>query len=265
MATRKKTNTRKGPEKAPTFAIAHATIITVCALIAAASAFGAAMWAQGFGLTGWLAIGAVIFAGALAFLIDMVPVAFAPVWARSGWKLMAPSLVLLAGFMMIGGAIQVNSVVTFEKAQKAGLLQEATDRYNTAVHKLDSILMPERDCLCPQTRAADIAQFEAKRKAPLLDKLTAQQDIKRLQASELPIKELGVMMMIYQIVSFLFRSIISAVTARIQKQLDAAHADEQKRKDRERKAREKAKTTPPVKGGLRGNRPKLYLAAANDQ
>jgi len=260
MATKKRTTTRKGPKKAPAFVIAHTIVVSVCALIAGATAVGAAMWTQALGLSGSLAIAAAVFAGALAFLLDMVPVAFAPVWARAGWKLMLPGLFLLAGFMLVGSALQVNSVVTFDAAQKADQIQQATNRYNTAVHKLDSILLPERDCLCPQTRRADVVQYDAKRKTPMLDKINAEREIAELRETTLPVMEIGIAAMIYQIVAFLIRSMISAVSARIQTRYNQEFAAEEKA----RKRKSPAKQPKPAKGGMRGNRPSLRLVAAND-
>ena len=262
MTTKKRNTTRRGPEKAPRFLIAHAIIIAACAFIAGATAAGTAMYALSLGFTGSAAIGAAVFAGFLAFTLDMVPVAFAPVWARAGWKLMIPGFALLAGFMLIGSALQVNAIVTYDKAQKAELIAEANAVYNAAIVKLDSITMPERECLCPQTRRADVVQYEAARKAPLLDKLTAAQKIEDLRETTLPVAEIGAAMMIYQIVAFLIRSIATAVTARIQAKNDAEYAAAQKQKAKERKAREKAKA--PQGGGLRGNKARLRLVAAND-
>lgn len=260
MATRKRTNTRRGPEKAPRFVIAHTIIIAACAFIAGATAAGTALYALSLGLTGSAAIGAAIFAGVLAFTLDMVPVAFAPVWARSGWKLMIPGFALLLGFMVIGSALQVNAVVTYDQAQKGKLIAEAADRYNTAVYTLDSILLPERDCPCPQTRRADVVQYDAKRKAPMLDKITAAREIEELHKSDLPLALMGIALMIYQIATFLIRSIVTAVTARIQARNDAAFEKEEKRKAREKKQPK----TVAKGGGMRGNRPMLRLVAAND-
>lgn len=260
MATKKRTTTRKGPKKAPAFVIAHTIVVGVCALIAGATAIGAAMWTQALGLSGSLAIAAAVFAGALAFLLDMVPVAFAPVWARAGWRLMIPGLFLLAGFMLVGSALQVNSIVTYDKAQKADQIQQATNRYNTAVHKLDSILLPERDCLCPQTRRADVVQYDAKRKAPMMDKINAEREIAELRKSDLPLTEMGIALMIYQIAAFLIRSIATAATARIQARNDALYEKELKARKRKAPAKRKA----PQGGGMRGNRPSLRLVAAND-
>lgn len=264
MTTKKRTTTRKGPKKAPSFVIAHTVIIVVCSLIAGATAIGAAMWTQSLGLTGMLAIAAAVFAGALAFLLDMVPVAFAPVWARAGWKLMIPGLVLLAGFMLVGGGLQLNSIMTFESAQKSEQIQQATGRYNTAQVKLDSVTMPERECLCPQTRKADAVQYDAQRKAPMLDKLTAEREIKALRETSLPLTAIGIAAMIYQIVAFLIRSMISAVTVRIQMRYNEEYAAELKAKDRARRARDKGKAAQPKQRGLRGNRQRLRLVAAND-
>jgi hypothetical protein len=150
------------------------------------------MYALGLGFSGPVALAAAVFAGILAFTLDMVPVAFAPVWARAGWKLMIPGFVLLLGFMVIGSALQVNAVVTYDQAQKGKQISEATDRYNTAVYTLDSILLPTRDCLCPQTRRADVVQYDAKRKAPMMDKINAEREIANLRKSDLPIAQMGI-------------------------------------------------------------------------
>lgn len=267
--TRRKTSTRKGPAKAPGFVIAHTIVIIATMLIAGASAFATAIWTQSLGLTGSLTIAAAVFAASLAFLLDMVPVAFAPVWARSG-KLMVPGFILLAGFMLVGGAIQVNGVVTLDKAQKAEQIQEAQSRYNEAQVKLDAIVIPERKCLCPQTRAADVEQFDAKRKGPIADRFVAKQDLNRLNEVTLPITEMGIAAMIYQIVAFLIRSMITAVTVRIQSRLSAEYAAEEKRKEKATKAKAKerdAKAEKKTRGtaqNLASSKSHLYLAAAND-
>lgn len=260
MATKKRTTTRKGPEKAPRFVIAHSVIITACAFIAGATAAGTAMYALGLGFSGPVALAAAVFAGILAFTLDMVPVVFAPVWARSGWKLMIPGFALLLGFMLIGSALQVNAVVTYDQAQNGKQISEATERYNTAVYTLDSILLPERDCLCPQTRRADVVQYDAKRKAPMLDKINAEREIAELRKSDLPLTEMGIALMIYQIAAFLIRSIATAATARIQARNDALYEKELKARKRKTPAKRKA----PQGGGMRGNRPSLRLVAAND-
>ncbi len=268
--TRRKTSTRKGPAKAPAFVIAHTIVIVATMLIAGASAFATAIWTQSLGLTGSLAIAAAVFAASLAFLLDMVPVAFAPVWARSGWKLMIPGFMLIAGFMLIGGAIQVNGIVSLDKTQKAEQIQEAQGRYNAAQAKLDAIVIPERECLCPQTRAADVEQFDAKRKGPIADRFVAKQDLDRLNEVTLPITEMGIAAMIYQIVAFLIRSMITAVTVRIQNRLNAEFAEAEKLRKKEAKAKAKErdakaeKKTRATAQNLASSKSHLYLAAAND-
>ncbi len=267
--TRRKTSTRKGPAKAPAFVIAHLVVIVATMLIAGAGAFATALWSQSLGLTGTLAIGAAVFAAALAFLLDMVPVAFAPVWARSG-KLMVPGFMLLSGFMLVGGAIQVNGVVTLDKAQKAEQIQEAQSRYDAAQAKLDAIVIPARECLCPQTRKADVEQFDAKRKGPITDRFVAKQDLDALNAVTLPVTEMGIAAMIYQIVAFLIRSMITATTLRVQNRLNAEYAAEQKQKEKAAKARAKEKeakaqaTERTTAQNLASSKSHLYLAAAND-
>ena len=72
----------------------------------------------------------------------------------------------------------------------SGEVEAAQSRLSTAQASLAAVQLPERDCLCPKTKAADLAQYEAKRVTPLAQIAEAKTDLAKLntpKASDLTV------------------------------------------------------------------------------
>lgn len=79
-------------------------------------------------------------------------------------------------FETIYGADEIKAFDALAEADKAN----ATARLDTADSKLGGIVLPTHTCLCPQTKAADLKLFEAKRAPFLADRTQAQADLRAI-------------------------------------------------------------------------------------
>ena len=87
----------------------------------------------------------------------------------------------------------------------SGEVEAAQSRLSNAQNALQGIVLPERACLCPKTKAADLAQYEAKRVTPLAEIAKAEAAIAKLntpKASDLSV--MGVMLAIQLALAGLF-------------------------------------------------------------
>jgi len=62
----------------------------------------------------------------------------------------------------------------------SGEVEAAQSRLSNAQIALQGIVLPERTCLCPKTKAADLAQYEAKRVTPLAEIAKAEAALEKL-------------------------------------------------------------------------------------
>jgi len=87
----------------------------------------------------------------------------------------------------------------------SGEVEAAQSRLSNAQNALQGIVLPERACLCPKTKAADLAQYEAKRVTPLAEIAEAKAELAKLntpKASDLSV--MGVMLAIQLALAGLF-------------------------------------------------------------
>ena len=85
-------------------------------------------------------------------------------------------------FETIYGADAVKAFEAMAVVDKA----DAMARLDTADSKLEGIVLPAHTCLCPQTKAADLKLFEAKRAPLLADRTQAQADLRAIAQRTTP-------------------------------------------------------------------------------
>lgn len=201
----------------PDFRAIHVVIIIVFGCIALTSSIGTYVWAEGseFKRIDGSFVGFVT--SALAFLLILTPLAIAPVWTRASWGMKLACLPAILGMLALAAAVQYNAFLAFDNARRDALIQNATDRYNTAIYTLDSIVLPERDCLCPELRRADIQEYEAKRKTPLLDKMKSESDLRVLRTNTASVGRVGKAAILVAILAFFARCTLIAVSIRLRR------------------------------------------------
>ena len=199
------------------FKVMHRVIIIVVGCIALTSSLGTYIWTEGleFKRIDGLFVG--FATSALAFLLILTPLAMAPVWTRASWGMKLTCLPAILGLLALAAAVQYNAFLAFDNARRDALIQDATDRYNTAIYTLDSIVLPQRDCLCPELRRADMREYDAKRKTPLLDKMKSESDLRVLRTNASSVGRVKKAAILVAILAFFARCALIAVSIRLRR------------------------------------------------
>lgn len=199
------------------FKVMHRVIIVVVGCIALTSSLGSYIWAERLEFERIDSSFVSLVAGALAFLLIMAPIVLASVWTRASWGMKLTCLPAILGLLALAAAVQYNAFLAFDNARKDALIQDATDRYNTAIYTLDSIVLPHRDCLCPELRRADMREYDAKRKTPLLDKMKSESDLSVLRTNAASVGGVGKAAILVAILAFFARCTLIAVSMRLRR------------------------------------------------
>lgn len=225
------------PRKASMFMVRSILILVTLAF--------AAFTIINYALTFWeTSQGLAIFIGVVFGLSALVTPFLTPVLVHARGVWIFAGLAILAVFMTIDGFGFSQAFTTLErqlteKAYSADLeawerdTADTRNRLTAVQNARDAIVLPKRDCLCPQTKAADLAQYEAEVTIADLqiEKLEADLLAKPVRADIIDNRLVMGFSMVLQIVLALAFAFVEAVReAKFKREITAYEAKRQKPK-----------------------------------
>lgn len=242
MATKK--------QKPPVFYAGTLRTLWVIAILFAA--FGAVGWLATFWeVNRFLAVGmSLVFLG--------VPLAAAaatgPLVHSKSYAAIAMLTLAIAGLAAVDAAGNTRAFWQFEtlygqeevqtfNAKVTADTADAQARLSTAETALSAIVLKERECMCPQTRATDLKSFEAKRSSHLADKERALDDLREIARRAPPEPRLlpkEVTMAVAGIISFALIMAFLGTHIVAKRKLDDWHVE----REAQRKKNSAAQTNP---------------------
>lgn len=184
--------------------MAKKTSTAICYVIAIAftvclASLSAGHWIiQLEGQPDWVAAVAVLGSVCVSLLVAVC--AFLAGRGFSKFLLVAAFVFLIADTYQNGLGYQTVTSLTV-----SGEVEAAQGRLSNAQNALQGIVLPERACLCPKTKAADLAQYEAKRVTPLANIAEAKAELAKLNTPKASDAAVMAVMLALQIaIAFLF-------------------------------------------------------------